>query len=390
MTKRSRRRASGKKQSSGCLGTGVVVIVLILLGGFFLLTGEDPLGIFEPPATPTPPAETIEGDWWQVHFTNPQPDGTAVDLRGSVAERLIGHINQAQSSIHIVSFEFNLPPVADALIAARQRGLDVRFVTDDESGIEADEDDGLKLFPKMEEAGIGLRDDDRGALMHNKFWIFDQQTVWTGSTNITENGIFRNNNNVIVINSPRVAAMYEREFDEMWNGQFGPTSPSTRDSQQTTINGVPVQVLFGSEDKAMPDLVDLVDGAQQSVRFMAFSFTRDDLGDAMLSRAEAGLNVQGIFEARGSETEFSELPRFFCAGLAVRQDGNPRAMHHKVIIIDGQKVVTGSFNFSNNAEENNDENLVIIADPNLAAHYLQEFERRWAEAVAPSRGEMGC
>jgi phosphatidylserine/phosphatidylglycerophosphate/cardiolipin synthase-like enzyme len=214
--------------------------------------------------------------------------------------------------------------------------------------------------------------------------------VWTGSTNITENGIFRNNNNVIVINSPRVAAMYEREFDEMWNGQFGPTSPSTRDSQQTTINGVPVQVLFGSEDKAMPDLVDLVDGAQQSVRFMAFSFTRDDLGDAMLSRAEAGLNVQGIFEARGSETEFSELPRLFCAGLAVRQDGNPRAMHHKVIIIDGQKVVTGSFNFSNNAEESNDENLVIIADPNLAAQYLQEFERRWAEAVAPTRGEMGC
>ena len=390
MTKRRRRSTSKKNRTSGCLGTGLVVIVLLVLGGYFLFTGEDPAGIFDPPATPTLPTETIEGDWWQVHFTNPQPDGTIDDLRGSVAERLIEHINQAQSSIHIASFEFDLPPVADALIAARQRGLDVRFVTDDESGIEADEDDGLDLFPKMEAAGIGVRDDDRGALMHNKFWIFDQQTVWTGSTNITVNGVTRNNNNVIVINSPRVAAMYEREFDEMWDGQFGPTSPSTRDSQQTAINGVPVQVLYGSEDKAMPDLVSLVNGAQQSVRFMAFSFTRDDLGDAMLSRAELGVEIQGIFEARGSETEHSELPRLFCAGLSMRQDGNSRTMHHKVIIIDGQTVVSGSFNFSNNAEENNDENLVIITDPNLAAHYLQEFDRRWAEATGPNRADMGC
>jgi phosphatidylserine/phosphatidylglycerophosphate/cardiolipin synthase-like enzyme len=63
--------------------------------------------------------------------------------------------------------------------------------------------------------------------MHNKFWIFDRQIVWTGSTNITKSGIYTQNNNVLVIRSPELANIYEREFDEMWNGQFGARSPST-------------------------------------------------------------------------------------------------------------------------------------------------------------------
>ncbi len=61
--------------------------------------------------------------------------------------------------------------------------------------------------------------------MHDKFWIFDNNTVWTGSTNITQNGNFRNNNNVIVVENAEVAAIYENEFSEMWNDdEFGPKS----------------------------------------------------------------------------------------------------------------------------------------------------------------------
>ncbi len=170
--------------------------------------------------------------------------------------------------------------------------------------------------------------------MHNKFWIFDQQTVWTGSMNVTINDVFRNNNNAIVLASPVLAAIYEREFTEMWDGKFGPTSPSTVDEQATTVDGTPVQVYFGAEDETISHLVPLIDNAQQQIRFMAFSFTADALGAAMLARAQAGVDVQGIFETRGSETEFSELPALFCAGVPVRQDGNPGTFHHKVFIID--------------------------------------------------------
>ena len=71
----------------------------------------------------------------------------------------------------------------------------------------------------------------------------------------------------------------------------------------------------------------------------------------------------------------------YCAGVPVLQDGNPRTFHHKVLIIDKNIVVTGSFNFSRNADESNDENVIIIQNPEIAAEYLKEFDRRWAEAI---------
>jgi len=397
MTKRRKRSTKKSSKKKGGGNKLLMLVLVLVLGGYFMVTGNDPLGLFEsgdetdqPPLATLPPETGGDGDWWQVYFTNPQERESYDDLRGTPAEKLIAQINQAQSSIHIASFEFNLPQVAEALIAAQKRGVTVLWVTDDEHGIEADEDDGLELFAKMEEAGVGVRDDERSALMHNKFWIFDRQRVWTGSTNITVNGMFRNNNNVILLESPRVAAIYEREFEEMWGGEFGPTSPSTVDSQQTTVNGVPVQVLFAAEDEVATQLLPLIQNAKRQVRFMAFSFTHDALGQAVLDRANAGVDVRGIFEKRGSETEYSELPALFCAGMAMRQDGNPRTFHHKVFIIDEQTVATGSFNFSDNADESNDENVIIITDPALAAQYLQEFERRWPEGEEPDRADMGC
>jgi phosphatidylserine/phosphatidylglycerophosphate/cardiolipin synthase-like enzyme len=373
-----------------------VVVGVVILGGYYLLTGADPLGLFSQaeatPTTSTAPPVVVGsgGDWWQVYFTDPQNVNDPDNLAGSIPEKLIDYINNAQRTIHIASFEFNLTPVAEALIAAHKRGVEVQWVTDDEHGIEADEEEDHGQFAMLEKAGIEVTDDDRGALMHNKFWIFDDQTVWTGSTNITANGNFRNNNNVLVIDSPELAAIYEREFDEMWAGEFGPTSSSTVADQTVTIAGTPVRVLFAAEDEVVSQLVPLIENAKNSIRIMAFSFTHDDLGAAVLDRAEAGVEVQGIFETRGSETEYSELSALYCAGVPVRQDGNPGTFHHKVFVIDDQMVVTGSLNFSNNADESNDENVVVVTNSDIAAQYLQEFERRWAEATEPDAVDMNC
>jgi phosphatidylserine/phosphatidylglycerophosphate/cardiolipin synthase-like enzyme len=280
--------------------------------------------------------------------------------------------------------------VAEALIAAQARGVEVQWVTDDEHGIEADEEEGHGQFALLEQAGSEIKDDQRSALMHNKFWIFDNQTVWTGSTNITANGNFRNNNNVIVLDSAEVAAIYEREFAEMWAGEFGPTSSSTVETQSTTIDGTPIQVLFAAEDEVATQLVPLLENADNSIRFMVFSFTLDEMGAALRRGAAAGVDVRGIFETRGSETEYSEMPALYCAGVPVRQDGNPGTFHHKVFVIDDQMVITGSFNFSNNADSSNDENVVIINNSDIAEQYLEEFERRWAEASEPDAVDMNC
>ncbi|MBN2011999.1 hypothetical protein JW960_21910 [candidate division KSB1 bacterium] len=338
--------------------------------------------------SPTPVATTASGEWWEVYFTDPAHINDSSKPQGSIEEKLIDKIKKSEKSIHIASFEFNLDPVATALIDAHKRGVDVRWVTDNEHGIEADSEEGHGQFAQLEKAGIEVKDDSRGALMHNKFWIFDGGTVLTGSTNITKNGIFRNNNNVIVIKSPELATIYEREFDEMWAGEFGPTSPSTVDEQKLSINKSPVQVLFASEDDVADHLVTILKAANYSIRFMAFSFTQDDMGNAIIERSKHGVDVMGIFENTGSETKYSELARLYNAGLPMRQDTNKGIFHHKVIIIDGKTVVTGSFNFSDNANKSNDENVLIISNKAIADEYLKEFERRWQESKDPDPAKM--
>lgn len=388
--KKSRRASSSSnaKMAGGCGGV-LALGLLALLAVYFVFTGNDSTGLFEEPQQAAERAGVRRparigsgGDWWQVYFTEPGQLENPNNLEGTIPEIQIEQIDNARDTIHIAAFEFDLVPVADALIQARQRGVEVLWMTDDENGIEEDELE-LGLFERLEDAGIEVRDDARGELMHNKFLIFDGETVWTGSTNLTENGNFRNNNNTLVIDSPELARIYEREFQEMWGGEFGARAPSTIEDQDLTIDGTPIQVLFAAEDHVVSALVPLVESAEESIRFMAFSFTHDELGAAVLERAATGVDVQGIFETRGSKTIFSEMDDLYCAGVPVLQDGNPGAMHHKVIVIDNRIVVTGSANFSNNADRFNDENVIIIANEDLALAYLREFDRLWAEAKEP-------
>jgi len=404
MTKK--RKSSSSKKSSNSTITVIVLVAVIALGAFYAATGKDVLGIFTPteepiteglpiedpgkqPDTP-PPVTNVSGEWWEVYFADPININDPENWGNSIEARLIDKINAAQKSIHIASFEFDLTPVAEALIAAKERGVDVRWVTDDEHGLEADEEPGHGQFEMLQEAGIEVRDDARSALMHNKFWIFDGEWVWTGSTNITVNGIFKQNNNVIAIRSTKLAEIYEREFQEMWEGEHGIRSPSTVDQQSVTVNGTPVQALFAAEDGVIGHLIPIVENAQSSVRFMAFSFTDYPLAKAMIDRAAAGVDVAGVFEKVGSETEYAELRTLHCAGVPVRQDGNPSFLHHKLIIVDERIVMTGSLNYSTSAEESNDENVIIVDNPEIAALYMQEFERVWAQGSDPDPEDIKC
>ncbi len=355
--------------------------------------------IILPPASETPafiipvtetPVPIASVKWWEVYFTDPLTINNPDVLAGSIEEKLIELINNAQTSIHIASFEFNLTPVADALIAAKNRGVDVKWMTDDKNGLEYDSQPGRGQFALLQAAGIEVKDDDRSALMHNKFWIFDQQITWTGSTNISANAVFKQNNNVMVIRSPEVAFIFEREFQEMWNGQFGSRAPSTLNNQWAILDGTPLQVIFSAEDNALSNLIALVADSQTSIRFLAFSFTDYPLAQAMIDRAKAGVDVKGIYETFGSTGTGSELKTFWCAGVPVRQDGNGSFLHDKIIIIDNSIVVTGSLNYSTNADESNEENVVIVDNAEIAALYLQEFDKLWNQAHDVEAGAVVC
>lgn len=392
------------------LSSVLSVIVLFVLGIVYMLTGSGsgaapdsgeltPVGF---PATDTPTVELPPGmtpivdvpptveQWWEVYFTDPLTINDPAQWQNSVEGKLIEKINAATNSIHIAAFEFDLTPVAEALTAARQRGVDVRWITDNENGLEADEEPDRGQFAMLQDAAIEVKADTRSALMHNKFIVFDQQTVWTGSTNITQSAVFTQNNNVIVVHAPEIAAMYEREFFEMWDGQFGPKSPSLADSQMAIVNGTFVEVFFSPEDDVLNRIIPIVAGAQSNIRFLAFSFTDYPLAKTMIDRYAAGVDVAGVYEKTGSETEGAELKTFLCAHVPVRQDGNPRFLHDKLIIIDNRLVITGSFNFSNNATDNNDENVIIIDNPEIAALYMEEFGRVWSIATDPDPAKFTC
>jgi phosphatidylserine/phosphatidylglycerophosphate/cardiolipin synthase-like enzyme len=348
-----------------------------------------PLPTLPPPQATLPPELGLRGETWTVLFTPGGVSGSeaAADL---FVANLIDYIDAAQTSIHLAVYEMDLTPVAEALVRAHERGVDVRFVTDNEAGLGSDSDEGHGQFALLRGAGIEVQTDTRSALMHNKFIIIDNAIFITGSTNLTVNDVYENNNNIVVSYLPEVAAIYEREFEEMWAGQFGPKSPSQAGQAVIAVNGQPFIVLFAPEDEPFDTLVRLVSAAESSIRFMAFSFTNDALGLAMQERFEAGVDVAGIFEVRGSETAYAELPRLYCAGVPVRQDGNPQTFHHKVVVIDNYVVITGSMNFSDSAADDNDENMVAISEPLVAELYLQEFERRWAEATLPHPEDMNC
>ncbi len=401
---------SSRKKTTSSL-TIIFLAVIVLLGIIYTATGTDLLGIFTVSPTALSPTTTFTLEaptsttgpiqpgitpsvqipsWSEIYFTDPLTIKDPANYAGSIEEFLIEKINAAQTSIHIASFEFDLMPVAEALVAAHNRGVDVRWVTDDENGLEADGDPGGGQFAMLTAAGIEVKADNRTALMHDKFWIFDGAIVWTGSTNITVNGIFKQDNNAIVVHSPEVAAMYEREFQEMWDGKFGPRSPSTVDLQSTTLDGTPILVLFSSEDEVVAHIITYVQNAQTSIRFLAFSFTDFPLADAMRQRAAAGVSVSGVFETVGSDGQGAEFGTLFCAGIPVRQDGNPQFMHNKLIIIDNRIVITGSLNFSSSADDANDENVIIVDNPDIAALYLQDFERIYALGHDPDPAKFPC
>jgi phosphatidylserine/phosphatidylglycerophosphate/cardiolipin synthase-like enzyme len=218
--------------------------------------------------------------------------------------------------------------------------------------------------------------------MHDKFTIIDHHQVWTGSMNYTVRETYHNNNNLIAVDSTRLAQNYLAEFDEMFvDDQFGANSPAGTPFQVTEVDGRRIETYFSPDDGTAARLLELLAQAEESISFLAFSFTSDDLAQAMIDLSRAGVAVAGVFEeSQEASNQGTEYGRMRSAGLDVRLDGNPANMHHKVIIIDGEIVVTGSYNFSASAEERNDENTLIIHDPQLAAAFLEEFERVYTAA----------
>ena len=286
-----------------------------------------------------------------------------------VKSEIINLINSASKSLYVVVYDINDSDIVSALLSAHKKGIDVKVVMDDVQA-ETEKD----IVSPLNSAGILKTDNDKNALMHNKFVVIDGSKVLTGSTNWTENCLFYNNNNSLLIISDKLAADYTTEFNEMWNGKFGSSSPENTPYPHVIVGTTDIQCYFAPEDNVEDHIISEINSAKSYIDFATFTFTSVPISNEIMQKIQEGVKVRGIYETRQA-TQYCTYDTLKTAGADVIYDGNPKTMHDKVFLIDGQTVMTGSYNPTKQANTENDENLLIIKDSSIAKTYEGEFNK---------------
>ncbi len=297
------------------------------------------------------------------------------------AQELLNLINSAQASLDGAFYDIREPMMVQALIRAKQRGVNVRLVTEsDNMGEEANpcpQPNGQmrKVLQDLLNAGIPIVSDQRSGLMHHKFMVADRMRVWMGSTNLTSSSLFRHNNTALTLVSAPLAANYTYEFEQLFMARnFGP--PRAVINPIVDLQGAAVKTYFSPRGGGQEAVVAALQNARKSIHFLTFSLTDPQLGEILSGKQQAGLDVRGVFDRCLSKGQYSLYWPLKRTGMQVFIDGNEALLHNKVMIIDGETVITGSYNFSKNAEKSNNESFVIVEKaPELGAAFESEYNR---------------
>lgn len=145
------------------------------------------------------------------------------------------------------------------------------------------------------------------------------------------------------------------------------------------LNLTVLGVYFSPHGGCGDQVVNWVDRANKTVYVLIYSFTNDDIGDAVVRAYQRGVEVKVVFE-KSQVSKYSEYWKLQPLGTLVRNDTNSKLMHHKTAVIDGYILLTGSFNWSAAAEESNNENLMILQSEYLAVIFEEEFQKIWDTA----------
>ncbi len=285
----------------------------------------------------------------------------------------IGLIDSAKQTLDGAFYDIGDTDVVNAFIRAHKRGVKVRLVTDDANLKDKNNPNvARQTILDLRAAGIEVKDDHREKLMHHKFMVVDNLTVWTGSLNLTTSSIYHHNNNCIMIRSPQLAANFNAEFKRMFEQGMFDVNPHTIPNPEVNVSGISIRTFFSPGGGAAEAITNELKKAKKSIRFMAFSMTDKNMLQVMLEKKQAGLKVEGVFDncLIPQYSIFWDLKK---GGIMSLRDGNQALMHHKVMIIDDETVVTGSFNFSKSADLGNNENAIIVKHAGLAKQYNGEY-----------------
>ena len=332
----------------------------------------------------------------EVDATLADPN-SAVNLGQHMEDTLAAYINRAEESIDMALYNFDNKTVKDALNAAFDRGVQIRFIT-----CESTEHNSVYLLnaaiPVLERPKI-----TDGGIMHNKFAVIDAENadpdkawVWSGSTNLTSWQLYSDANNMIFIQDQSLAKAYQIEFEEMWGSDGdSPNTMTARFGEEKSDNtphkfvvgGNWMESYFSPSDNTNQYLINAMGTADNDLYVETMLITRSDLASAIIDASDRGVNVHVITEAESDNTPYvndalsSNLP----AGKFIFDDQESGILHHKLAIIDAFKVdsdpqvITGSHNWSNSANDRNDENTLIIHNADIANQYIQQFAARFKQ-----------
>jgi len=294
------------------------------------------------------------------------------DPRG-VEARAVRFIDGAQGTLHAALYELSLPSVSAAMVRARARGVEVGLHLESDN---LDAPRERRCLGMLREAGVVPTVDGRSSRMHHKFMVADARAVWTGSANLTWTGAHLHFNEALVLHDPRIAAAYERAWRQLSDG--GRADGDGEDHAFTPAGRR--RILLGT-----------VSAATQKLQVAAFSLTDIALTRALIEARRRGVDVLVFLDRAQSRGRAGSaaLALLVEGGVTVRvgslvghrdlltRFALPAAqdvkIHHKLLVADGDVVVTGSANFSESGLGVNDEDLVRVRAAQAYAPLLEKL-----------------
>lgn len=296
-------------------------------------------------------------------------------------DSLINYFNSAENEIKCALYEFDREDLADVLVKKSKEGVKISILIDDDYLNE----DGLNLLKKTD---INIfsdkyRNTRYNNFMHNKFCVVDGVSVMIGSANPTENGLMKNNNDMIFFNSKYVSKNLLFEFKQLRSGVFGTEKKSVLRYKNITLNVFEnssditetylINNYFCPQDDCVSKIIRILDKAEKRVIFASFAFTNDELRDKLIELNSRGVEVMGIMEKRNVNTKGGDFDYLIDNGINVVVDSNKNNMHHKFFIVDDDIVITGSMNPTKAGDKYNDENIFVVENNKLALEYINHF-----------------
>lgn len=157
--------------------------------------------------------------------------------------------------------------------------------------------------------------------------------------------------------------------------------PGSETLPEQTISDGSASLYVCPQDECAQQLITFINSAKKSVHVMIYSLTLDEVSSALIQAHERGVDVKVLMDNTQAGGQYSEDEKLIAAGLAVKIVNLPSThiFHNKITLIDGERFSTGSFNYTQNADTGNAENLIMISNQKMTQKLEQEFQRYWNE-----------